>query len=378
MQRVFKTAAEIDSSLRAAGVRAAVATVLAARAKPYIWLQTTPVDDEAEIALGATKIGGAPDLPATMPWPWRPPYPDHEERVEETQAGVDLFNSRDMAAQQAETLEEFRKQLPSEEFEVFAAESAKVDYSKYNLDFLVEDARRTGEPAPLGFVAQVDLAEVWRTGPVDPDIPHQGRLLFFYDTGHRPGGYKPADITGARLIYDLTPIDSLKRAIPSAELAAPEQKVRPAHAAASRSHFRAQRCVLHAGMWPPHFGSPDWDACEIKAKAEKTVQNWWYEVTRDGHDHRFGGYPLQIQGDMQTECALVSKGLDLGGSNRWNSKAAKRLKPDAPNWLLLMQITSDKRAGMMWGDVGNLYVWIHRDALRARRFEEARVILQCC
>jgi len=31
----------------------------------------------------------------------------------------------------------------------------------------------------------------------------------------------------------------------------------------------------------------------------------------------------------------------------------------------------------MWGDVGNLYVWIHRDALRVRRFEEARVIMQC-
>ena len=79
---------------------------------------------------------------------------------------------------------------------------------------------------------------------------------------------------------------------------------------------------------------------------------------------------------MQTECALVSKGLDLGDGTKWNSKAAKRLKSDAPNWLLLKQITSDKHAGMMWGDVGNLYVWIHRDALRARRFEEARVILQ--
>ena len=338
MRELFKTAAEIDGSLRAAGVRAAVATVLAARAKPYIWLETSPVDNEAEIALGATKIGGAPDLPATMPWPWRPPYPDHEERVEEAQAAVDLFG----------------------------------------LDFLVEEERRTGEPAPLGFIAQVDLAKVWRTGPVDPDIPHEGRLLFFYDTRLRPGGYKPGDITGARLIYDLTPIDSLKRAIPPAELVAPKQKVPAAHVAASRGQFRAQRCVLHAGMWPPHFGSPDWNACEIKARAEKTVENWWYKVTRDGHDHRFGGHPLQIQGgDMQTECALVSKGLDLGDGTNRNSKAAKRLKSDAPNWLLLMQITSDKHAGMMWGDVGNLYVWIRRDALRARRFEEARVILQC-
>ena len=126
-------------------------------------------------------------------------------------------------------------------------------------------------------------------------------------------------------------------------------------------------------MWPPYFGSPEWNACEIKAKAEKTVQAWWYEVTRDGHDHRFGGHPLQIQGNMQTECALLTNGFDLSA---WN-EAAERLKSDAVNWLMLLQIASDDRAGMMWGDVGNLYVWIHRDALRARRFEEARVVMQC-
>ena len=352
MRKLFKTAAEIDGSLRAAGVSAADARALAARSMPYIWLETADVGDEAEIALGATKIGGTPDLPITMPWPWRPPYPDHAERVEAAQAGVDLFNPQDMAALQAETLE------------TLGIESAKVNFSSLNLDFLVEDTRRTGNPAPLQFIAQVDLAEIWSTGPVDPDIPREGRLLLFYDTDHRPGGDRPADITGARLIHDLTPTDALGRASPPAELSARKQT----------AGFRPQRCVLHAGIWPPYFGSPEWNACEIKAKAEKTVKAWWYEVTRDGHDHRFGGHPLQIQGDMQTECALVSQGLDLSA---WNSKAAERLKSDAANWLMLLQIASDDRAGMMWGDVGNLYVWIHRDALRARRFEEARVIMQC-
>ncbi|MBR1246398.1 DUF1963 domain-containing protein [Bradyrhizobium sp. AUGA SZCCT0169] len=243
-------------------------------------------------------------------------------------------------------------------FEGYAADSAKVDF---NLDFLVEDARRTAEPAPLQFIAQVDLADVWSTGPIDPDIPRDGRLLLFYDTDHRPGGDRPADITGARLIYDLTPTNSLRRASPPSELSAHKRT----------ASFRPQRCALHAGVWPPYFGSPEWNACEIKAKAEQTVEAWWYDVTRDGHDHRFGGHPLQIQGNMQTACALVSKGLDLSA---WNSKSAEPLKSDAANWLLL-QIASDDRAGMMWGDVGNLYVWIHRDALRARRFEEARVII---
>jgi Domain of unknown function (DUF1963) len=196
MRTLFKTAAEIDGSLRAAGGRAADAMALAAGSKPYIWLETSDVGDEAEIALGATKIGGTPDLPVTMPWPWRPRYPDHAARVEAAQAGVDLLNPQDMAALQAETLEELRKQLPSSVAESFAIESAKVDYSNFNFDFLVEDARRTAEPAPLQFIAQVDLADIWLTGPVDPDIPREGRLLLFYDTDHRPAGDRAADITG--------------------------------------------------------------------------------------------------------------------------------------------------------------------------------------
>jgi len=32
---------------------------------------------------------------------------------------------------------------------------------------------------------------------------------------------------------------------------------------------------------------------------------------------------------------------------------------------------------MMWGDNGQLYVWIRREDLIARRFEAARFILQC-
>jgi hypothetical protein len=58
MRAIFKTVVEIESSLRAAGVRAADAMVLAARTRPYIWLETTPLGDETEIAFGATKDRG--------------------------------------------------------------------------------------------------------------------------------------------------------------------------------------------------------------------------------------------------------------------------------------------------------------------------------
>jgi uncharacterized protein YwqG len=33
---------------------------------------------------------------------------------------------------------------------------------------------------------------------------------------------------------------------------------------------------------------------------------------------------------------------------------------------------------MGWGDEGQLYLWMRRDDLRARRFDRARLVLQCC
>jgi uncharacterized protein YwqG len=277
------------------------------------------------------------------------------------------MDARDMAAIQAQTLEDFRKLLPPDQFEAAAAAFAQVDMNQFKLDDLVEATRRTADPAPLAFIAQVDLAEVWRAGLVDRDILREGRLLFFYDVGQRPGGYKPMDIAGARIIYDTTPAEGLKRLLPPPEVVE----------LADDAVFPALRCVLHGAVSPPFYGSPDWDACSLKENSDETVRDWWNDVTADGHDHRIGGHPLQIQGDMQTECALVSKGLDLGDGTAWTTEAAQRFKPDAVNWMLLMQIASDEEGDMMWGDVGNLYVWIHREALRARRFEEARVVLQC-
>jgi hypothetical protein len=67
-------------SLIEAGVSAGCAAVLTSRAKPAVRLETFKVESQDNIQIGATKIGGWPDLPRDMPWPMRPPYPDAEER----------------------------------------------------------------------------------------------------------------------------------------------------------------------------------------------------------------------------------------------------------------------------------------------------------
>lgn len=47
---------------------------LVAQARPALVLATSAADEDA-IPLGATKIGGSPDLRPGMAWPTRPAYP---------------------------------------------------------------------------------------------------------------------------------------------------------------------------------------------------------------------------------------------------------------------------------------------------------------
>src|SRR5262249_52807110 len=133
-----------------------------------------------------------------------------------------------------------------------------------------------------------------------------------------------------------------------------------------------QHCVLRAAISPPSHLSLGWDACAMKGKSKTAAQKWWGEHTDRSHDHRIGGRPTPIRGyRTRWEATRRCQGAPSG------SRTAEIFKSAARSWLLLLQIASDKSARMMWGDMGNLYVWIHRDALRARHFEEARVIWRC-
>lgn len=108
---------------------------------PSIRLVTERIGD-AELPLGASRIGGSPDLPADAVWPtWTPP--------------------------------------------------------KDSID-------ACGEPItvpralPLGFIAQIDLSEI---PPFSPSLPHRGWLWFFYELATQCWGFDPADRGCCRVIY---------------------------------------------------------------------------------------------------------------------------------------------------------------------------------
>lgn len=53
------------------------------------------------------------------------------------------------------------------------------------------------------------------------------------------------------------------------------------------------------------------------------------------------------------------------------------LDKNAARWNLLMQIDCNKEIGMIWGDMGQLYLWITGEDLAARNFGNAWLIPQC-
>jgi len=94
---------------------------LAAAARHAMILEPGPVEEGADAPIGASRLGGTPDLPAEVPWPWRPALPDRTV---------------------------FKDHL--------------------------------GRPWPLSFVAQIDFAEILSAGGLE-GFPSSGRLLFFCD-----------------------------------------------------------------------------------------------------------------------------------------------------------------------------------------------------
>jgi len=98
---------------------------------------------------------------------------------------------------------------------------------------------------------------------------------------------------------------------------------------------------------------------------------------REAVIHRLLGHPDPVQGDMQLECQLASNGIYCGNASGYGDPRVPTLRPGAADWRLLLQIDSDDAAGMMWGDVGRIYYWMHTEDLAAHRFDRAWLILQC-
>src|SRR5215467_8699605 len=119
---MWSTRKELEAALAQAGL-GEWSPRLAAAARQTMILTPGPVEEGADAPIGASRLGGMPDLPPEAPWPWRP-----------------------------------------------AISGWTDDYTKPHAE----------RPWPLSFVAQIDFAEIHSAGGLE-GFPSSGRLLFFCD-----------------------------------------------------------------------------------------------------------------------------------------------------------------------------------------------------
>lgn len=332
--------AELRAGLTAAGLSEGGAAAVLALVRPAVVLEPAP---GAATRPGSSRIGGVPDLPPGAEWPMRGAYEDGPATAATYLAANEDPNQwwRRLDAEQQERIAE---------------------------DNRVRAARVAG-PASLSFVAQVDLADVTGAGESLPELPTTGRLLLFYDLLEMPWGFAPGDRTGFRLVHDDTDADRLVPHDPPDDLVAlggdgvlPALPLRP----------RRTLTVPPSGadVLRGALGDEDDEAYHD-----------WTMAALDGPDwdvHQVGGWPHQVQGDMQLECALVSAGHSTGDGRAYADPAVRAAaEQEAPDWVLVLQVASDDDRGFMWGDSGFLYVWMRRQDLRERAFERAHLVLQC-
>jgi len=221
------------------------------------------------------------------------------------------------------------------------------------------------QDSPLSFIAQVDLSGVARWYPGSP-LPPSDLLSFFYDSQHQPWGYDPAH-RGGWAVYQV-----------DQSAAAPSE---PPEDLAEGARFSPLPVQLVPEVKLPPYGSKAVDDLELRAREQVAYSALLGDLEEAQHDdgeavHRLLGHPDPIQGDMQRECQLAANGID-DSREAAESEEVKRLLAERGAWRLLLQIDSDERTGMQWGEDGRIYVWMRDPDLAARRWSEAWLSLQC-
>jgi uncharacterized protein YwqG len=215
----------------------------------------------------------------------------------------------------------------------------------------------------LAFIAEVDLAAA-ASLLGEGILPRNGHLEFFYDAEQSVWGFDPADHPKWRVLWagdDAAPRDF------------PEHLPENARFAPVALGGRIEKTFVDFQSWQVHQMGIDMDT---RLRYTDALDEWKAEPD-DATIHRLLGHPDPIQGDMMLECQLASNGINVGGGPREPSELETKLEAGARDWRLLLQIDSDERSNMMWGDVGRIYYWIREQDLRERKWHRVWMVLQC-
>ena len=228
--------------------------------------------------------------------------------------------------------------------------------------------RRQGRS--LAFLAQIDLG-AQPPGVAAAGLPADGHLLFFYDVAGDTWGLDPADAGGFAVVH-----------LPAG--ATLEERPAP-YDLPVEGRFGATALAPVEVITLPPTESVTVDALGLSREQadlyEALVQRL---ADADPWAERclLGGHPDQIQDDIMLACAKVTgaaaPGARVPGAGLNGTRRVPDVRQQARDWQLLLQLPSHEAAGMVWGDAGCLYFCIHADSLRARRWDRAWMLMQCC
>jgi hypothetical protein len=206
---------------------------------------------------------------------------------------------------------------------------------------------------PLSFIAQLDLAKL-RPYDVERRLPSTGVLSFFYDAGGCFEG-RDTDPNKTRVFW----FPEASKLVPCRAPAKAESYSR-----CGLRYFAERTLPFARTHLARRLGLDDYFNFYCDARELMRAPRC------DGEVHRVLGNPDAIQGDMTRQIVYEVAKAKI-------DRPKPALEAEADKLRLLLQIDSDERAEMMWGDLGRLFFWIREDDLAAANFGNVTCVLQC-
>ncbi len=218
------------------------------------------------------------------------------------------------------------------------------------------------KPRSLSFLAQFRCEDLAKHDK-DHLLPEKGLLSFFYEFGSQRWGFDPADAGCARVFW-FEDTENLIRAEFPDDL--PEE-----------FRFIPKTISLRAENSYPDWEDGDYLDLGDDSELFFETRDALAKETGCADSAKFLGWATLMQGNITTECELVSRQYYLGGS--WAEIPAAERKyaeeHSIEDWQLLLQL--DSQGELMFGDCGLIYFYIKKEDLKARRFDRIWLVLQC-
>lgn len=199
-----------------------------------------------------------------------------------------------------------------------------------------------GQKAPK-LLAVVDASRL------DPSLgfPETGSLSFYHDGRSSTWGDKPSHAKRFSVSYSESSADSIVE---------------------GRTGLVPMTATTGIGL--PTIGSTDAEAIAFETDKQEAA---YVDLLADLFGEPgfpggvpgtwLGGYPYQLQDDMQEQCVAMAR-------KAWG------IESEPEQWRLLLQLASESDASMSWEEEGFLYYWIREQDLTARDFSHVWCILQ--